>query len=78
MTTSSQRLRYQGKLPAKLTEAELFVVGALADGKTYEEIGEELGVGRAAVANRLGRVRDKLHANNTVQAAVKLAKAGLI
>lgn len=73
-----KRLVAQGRLPALLTERELLVMSRLAEGKSYEEIGAELGVGRAAVSNTLTRCRDKLQSRNSVQAAVKLARAGLI
>jgi DNA-binding CsgD family transcriptional regulator len=67
-----------GVLPASLTAVEVAIVSEIARGKTYAEIADEFETSAANVGNHLVHVRHKLHSRNTVQAAVRLAKAGLI
>jgi DNA-binding CsgD family transcriptional regulator len=65
-------------LPATLTAREVDCMRRHAQGSTYEEIAADLGISAATVGNHLRHLRMKLRCTNSVQAAVKLAKAGLL
>jgi DNA-binding CsgD family transcriptional regulator len=78
LTNRALRMANAGELPALLTLQEIEIMTMAAEGVSYDDIATRFGVTRSAIANHLKRVRDKLHCTSTVQAAVKLAKAGLI
>jgi PAS domain S-box-containing protein len=62
----------------KLTEKQVSVLQGIVDGKTDEEIGEELGISTRTVRAHLLAAREKLGATNRSQAVLRAVELGLI
>jgi DNA-binding NarL/FixJ family response regulator len=61
----------------RLSQHEIEIVVALAEGLTNREIAERVGISEDAVASDLSRVLRKLGLRNRVQVAVWAVKQGL-
>jgi DNA-binding CsgD family transcriptional regulator len=61
-----------------LTPRQLQALTLIACGRTYEEIGTEMGLKPSSISTHLDRARKALGARNSTQAAVKAIKMGLI
>lgn len=59
-----------------MTEAEHAVLALLAQGLTYQEIAEQLGISRATVASRVQRVLTVLGARNQTHAIWRAVEQG--
>jgi two-component system response regulator DegU len=65
-------------LPHKLTSRELEVLRLLAQGKTNQDIAEDLIISRATVKVHVQRIIAKLEVSDRTQAIVRAFKLGLI
>jgi DNA-binding NarL/FixJ family response regulator len=61
-----------------LTERERAVLGLLANGRSHEEIGAELGIGIETVRTHLRKASDRLGASTRTQAVATALRLGLI
>ena len=61
-----------------LSERELSVVRLVAEGKTNQEIGEELCIAKATVTAHLARIGLKLHAHNRTQIVYTATKKRML
>jgi DNA-binding NarL/FixJ family response regulator len=57
-----------------LSEREVSVVRLVAEGKTNQEIGTELGISPSTVKSHLTRIGFKLHARNRAEIVYRAAK----
>ena len=61
-----------------LTPHELRIIRMLADGDSYQEVGERLGITVNTVRNYIRRIYDKLHVHTKAQAVSKALRGRLI
>lgn len=61
-----------------LTPHERRIIGLLADGSSYQEVGERLGITVNTVRNYIRRIYDKLHVHTKSQAVSKALRGRLI
>ncbi len=75
-------VRSQGVQPApegsKLTERQLEVLQLLAEGKSTQQIADELVLSKTTVRNHIAHVLANLGAHTRVQAVIAASKAGLV
>ena len=64
--------------PEQLTPHERRIVGLLADGDSYQEVGERLGITVNTVRNYIRRIYEKLHVHTKSQAVSKALRGRLI
>ena len=64
--------------PPELTPRQLELLRLIASGYTENEIGARLRLTRGTIKEHLARARERLHAANTVHAAVLAIKDGLL
>ncbi len=62
----------------ELTERQLEVLELIAQGATYKEVGERLGLTERTIKYHISRMLDMLHLENKSQAILYAAKNGLI
>jgi DNA-binding NarL/FixJ family response regulator len=64
--------------PLPLSDRELQVLKLVADGKTNQEIGEELFIGPSTARNHISSILMKLQVDNRVQAAVRAVRDHIV
>lgn len=64
--------------PRPLTPRERDILGLLAKGHTYADVGRALGIGLGTVQTHVKALYDKLHVASKAEAAVEATKLGLI
>jgi DNA-binding NarL/FixJ family response regulator len=64
--------------PLPLSDRELEVLKLVADGKTNQEIGEELFIGPSTARNHISSILMKLQVDNRVQAAVRAVRDRIV
>jgi DNA-binding NarL/FixJ family response regulator len=64
--------------PLPLSDRELEVLRLVADGKTNQEIGEELFIGPSTARNHISSILMKLQVDNRVQAAVRAVRDRIV
>jgi DNA-binding NarL/FixJ family response regulator len=79
LATVRDRERGAPELPrVPLSDRELQVLNLLAEGKTNQEIGEQLFIGPSTVRNHISSILMKLQVDNRVQAAVRAVRDRLV
>jgi DNA-binding NarL/FixJ family response regulator len=73
-----QRMGHPRKPEHTLTPHEIRIVRMLADGDSYHEVGERLGITVNTVRNYIRRIYDKLHVHTKSQAVSKALRGRLI
>ena len=63
---------------AGLSETELQILRHLAEGETYEEIGDALHLGKRTIQRKVNSAIGKMEANNRTQAVAEALRRGLI
>jgi DNA-binding NarL/FixJ family response regulator len=66
------------KLEQALTPHEARIIRMLAEGDSYQEVGEQLGITVNTVRNYIRRIYDKLHVHTKSQAVSKALRGRLI
>ena len=73
-----QRSAPTDKPEQALTPHERRIVGMLADGDSYQEVGDRLGITVNTVRNYIRRIYEKLHVHTKSQAVSKALRGRLI
>ncbi len=78
MLTTFEGIRSDAEITPHLTERELEVVKALAQGKSNKEIAHALGISEKTVRNHASNIYKKLHIFDRTQAALYAIRRGLV
>jgi DNA-binding NarL/FixJ family response regulator len=73
-----QRQRPAGKPDQALTPHEMRIVGMLADGDSYQNVGDRLGITVNTVRNHIRRIYEKLHVHTKSEAVSRALRGRLI
>lgn len=71
-------IRSDTELTPSLTERELEVINALAQGKSNKEIARDLGISEKTVKNHASNIYKKLHIFDRTQAVIYAVRRGLV
>jgi DNA-binding NarL/FixJ family response regulator len=78
MITTFEGIRANTELTPSLTERELEVIKALAQGKSNKEIARDLDISEKTVRNHASNIYKKLHIFDRTQAAIYAVRHGLV
>jgi DNA-binding NarL/FixJ family response regulator len=78
MLTTFEGIRAEADIAPNLTERELEVVKALAQGKSNKEIAQSLGISEKTVRNHASNIYKKLHIYDRTQAVIYAIRKGLV
>ena len=76
--TTFEGIRSSTELAPSLTERELEVIKALAQGKSNNEIARDLGISEKTVRNHASNIYRKLHIFDRTQAVIYAVRRGLV
>ncbi|MDQ5809886.1 MAG: response regulator transcription factor [Actinomycetota bacterium] len=76
--TTFEGIRSNSELTPSLTERELEVIEALAQGKSNKEIARDLGISEKTVRNHATNIYKKLHIFDRTQAVIYAVRRGLV
>jgi DNA-binding NarL/FixJ family response regulator len=76
--TTFEGIRSSTELAPSLTERELEVIKALAQGKSNKEIARDLGISEKTVRNHTSNIYRKLHIFDRTQAVIYAVRRGLV
>ncbi len=76
--TTFEGIRSSTELAPSLTERELEVIKALAQGKSNKEIARDLGISEKTVRNHASNIYRKLHIFDRTQAVIYAVRRGLV
>jgi DNA-binding NarL/FixJ family response regulator len=78
MLSTFEGIRSEADITPRLTERELEVVRALAQGKSNKEIAGDLGISEKTVRNHASNIYKKLHIFDRTQAVIYAIRKGLV
>jgi DNA-binding NarL/FixJ family response regulator len=78
MLTTFEGIRSDADFAPRLTERELGVVRAMAQGKSNKEIARSLGISEKTVRNHASNIYKKLHIFDRTQAVIYAVRKGLV
>ena len=78
MLTTFEGIRSNAEITPHLTERELQVIKALAQGKSNKEIARALDISEKTVRNHASNIYKKLHIFDRTQAVIYAIRAGLV
>jgi DNA-binding NarL/FixJ family response regulator len=76
--TTFESIRSNTELTPNLTERELEVIKALAQGKSNKEIAQTLGISEKTVRNHASNIYNKLHIFDRTQAVIYAIRRGIV
>ncbi len=76
--TTFEGIRSSTELAPSLTERELEVIKALAQGKSNKEIARDLGISEKTIRNHASNIYRKLHIFDRTQAVIYAVRRGLV
>jgi DNA-binding NarL/FixJ family response regulator len=78
MITTFEGIRANTEIAPSLTERELEVIKALAQGKSNKEIARDLDISEKTVRNHASNIYKKLHIFDRTQAVIYAVRRGLV
>ena len=76
--TTFESIRSNTEITPNLTERELEVIKALAQGKSNKEIAQALGISEKTVRNHASNIYNKLHIFDRTQAVIYAIRRGIV
>jgi NarL family two-component system response regulator LiaR len=76
--TTFESIRSNTEITPNLTERELEVIKALAQGKSNKEIAQTLGISEKTVRNHASNIYNKLHIFDRTQAVIYAIRRGIV